>query len=349
MAVKTRPKDRRKPTYGAATRLARIVYGLFERPYGWSLEQIALELGVVERTLQRYVHACQKELVDASGNPLIEVEEHGGRRVLRLASRARPPEAGAWAAVSFFFTWSMIRHLEGTVLEQGMDVLWEKMLKTLPVAQRSRLRDIDRKFFAMTFAAKDYRSHDETIGTLVRTLIDQQRLRIDYAGLMGEGKVHEVEPYTLLGYRGGLYLLGRSDRGKNVIWFAVERIRSATPVRREDGKPALFPYPAAFKPQRYTEGMFGVVEGPETEVEILILNEQTEAYLRQRTVHPSQKFTRRRDGGLVLTMKVRGTAELANWVMSMSPWVEVLRPAELRAEIAARVAAAARRYGSRRR
>lgn len=340
---------RRKPTYGAATRLARIVYGLFERPFGWSFEAIAEELGIAERTLHRYVNACRRELVDPSGAPLIEVETRGGRRVLRLAQKGKPTEAGAWAAVSFFVTWSMVRFLEGTVLEQGMDVLWDKMLRNLPLAQRERLRDVDRKFYALSFVPKDYRKHDATIGALIPALVDQHRLRIDYGGLLGEGRVHEVEPYTLLGYRGGLYLLGKSDQRRRILWFAVERIRSVTPVRGDDGKPIRFAYPKSFRPDRYTAGMFGVVEGPETEVAILILNQETEAYLRERTVHPSQRIVRRSDGRAVLHVKVRGTVELANWIMGMSPWVEVLRPADLRAEIAGRLAAAAHRYARARR
>jgi len=334
----------RKPTYGAATRLARIVHGLFERPFGWSFEAIASELGIAERTLNRYVGACRRELVDSTGEPLIEVEVRGGRRVLRLAQRGKSPEAGAWAAVSFLFTWSMIRFLEGTVLEQGMDVLWDKMLKNLPAAQRDRLRDVDRKFYALSFAPKDYREHDATIAELIQALVDQHRIAIDYAGLLGDGRVHQFEPYTLLGYRGGLYLLGKSDLGRRVIWLAVERIRSVTPLRDADGKPVRFSYPKNFRPERYTDGMFGVVEGPETEVEILILNDETEAYLRQRTVHPTQRISRGRDGRAVLAVKVRGTVELANWIMSLSPWVEVLRPAELRAEIVRRVTATRRRY-----
>ena len=32
----------RKPTYGTATRLARIIYGLLSRPYGWSFGAIQL-------------------------------------------------------------------------------------------------------------------------------------------------------------------------------------------------------------------------------------------------------------------------------------------------------------------
>jgi hypothetical protein len=32
-------------------------------------------------------------------------------------------------------------------------------------------------------------------------------------------------------------------------------------------------------------------------------------------------------------MKVRGTEELATWVMSMAPWVEVLKPESLRVRV----------------
>ena len=351
MAAKKVPgpaaRTARKPTYGSATRLARIVHGLHERPFGWSLEAIARDLGIVERTLHRYVEACRKELVDAAGEPLLEVEVRGTKRVLRLAHRGKTPEAGAWAAVSFFFTWSMIRFLEGTVLDQGMDVLWDKMLRGLPATQRARLRNVERKFYALSFAPKDYRGHDATISTLVRALVDQHRLRLDYAGVSAVAKVHEVEPYTMLGYRGGLYLLGRSDQGRNVIWFAVERIRSAAPVSGPDGKPSIFAYPRTFRPEDYTQGLFGVVEGPETDVELLVHGETTERYLRTRTVHPSQKFVRTGDGQTRLTMKVRGTAELANWIMSSSPWVEVLRPEELRTEIAERLETASRIYQAR--
>lgn len=339
-------RARRRPTYGAATRLAGIVHGLFERPFGWSFESIQETFGIAERTLSRYVLACSKELLDSSGRPILVVERRGGRRFLRLAERPSPTEAGAWAAVSFFFTWSMIRHLEGTVLDQGMDVLWDRMLAALPASQRGRLRDIDRKFFALTVTPKDYRGHDATLGKLVRALVDEQRLALDYAPVGGVGRVHEVEPLTLLGYRGGLYLLAKSDRRDGIVWFAVERMRSVRPLAGADGRPRHFRYPKAFRPDAYTAGLFGVVEGPEVEVELLVHNDETVAYLSQRTIHPSQRVVRRADGRTILTLRVRGTVELANWIMGTSPWVEVLRPLELREEIARRARAAVRLHRS---
>jgi hypothetical protein len=45
-----------------------------------------------------------------------------------------------------------------------------------------------------------------------------------------------------------------------------------------------------------------------------------------------------------MTMDIRGTTELANWIMSMGAWIEVLKPASLRSDIAKRHAEAARLY-----
>lgn len=133
-----------------------------------------------------------------------------------------------------------------------------------------------------------------------------------------------------------------------MIWLAVERIRGVKPTPGDGpcGR-ARFTYPPDFHPDRFTDGMFGVVDGHETEVELAIANPQTEAYLRSRTVHPSQRFAPGSDGRVRLLMTVCGTVELANWIMSLTPWVEVIRPTELRSEVARRLDDASSRYASR--
>ena len=50
-------------------------------------------------------------------------------------------------------------------------------------------------------------------------------------------------------------------------------------------------------------------------------------------MHPTQTLEERGDGTAVLRMAVRGTEELAPWVMGMTPWVEVLKPESLRARV----------------
>src|SRR5262245_28030689 len=52
----------RRPTYGAAIRLARLVLELRERPHGWPSERACEALGISERTLTRYLATCRKDL-----------------------------------------------------------------------------------------------------------------------------------------------------------------------------------------------------------------------------------------------------------------------------------------------
>jgi predicted DNA-binding transcriptional regulator YafY len=336
-------KLRRKPTYGAAIRLARIAAGLFSRPYGWSFKSIAEELDISERTLARYVAVLRKELLDWHGSPLVEVVSAGERK-LRLVSSVKTAEASSYQVALLYFSMTVLKFLEGTVLEEGVEGLWEKIYRNLSLSQQTRLSDLQRKFYAVPYAPKDYSDFSEQLDVILRALLDQTRLKIDYAGLTGEGRQHDFDPYSLIAYRGGLYLLGYSHRSSAIIYLAVERIRSVEFIRRTDGALSRFNFPRNFDPAAHTEGTFGIVEGPETNVELKIHSEQTEAYVRSRTIHRSQSFSHRRDGTTIMTMTVRGTTELANWIMSMGPWIEVLKPAALRKEIAQLHAKAARMY-----
>ena len=146
------------------------------------------------------------------------------------------------------------------------------------------------------------------------------------------------EEAPLAMYRGGLYLIGYSHLFHQIIWLAVEHIarveKLATTLR----------YPKTYSPQRYTEGMFGIIGGPPTRVELMLLNEETTAFLSSRQIHPTQRFGKRRDGTTQLTMTVRGTTELASWILSLGPWVKVVRPPQLREDVGALLANAAALY-----
>src|SRR5579863_1004041 len=312
-------KPRRKPTYGAAIRLARIAAGLFSKPYGWSFKSIAETLEISERTLARYVSVLRGDLLDSHGGPLVEVVAAGGDRKLRLVSSMKAAEASSYQVALLYFSLTVLKFLEGTVLKEGVEGLWEKVFQNLTLTQQTRLSDPDRKFYAVPYAPKDYGEFSEQLDVILRALLDQSRLKVDYAGLTGEGRHHDFDPYSLISYRGGLYLLGHSHLTGTIIYLAVERIRSVEFIRQPDGSQARFIFPRGFDPAAHTEGTFGIVDGPETRVEMRIHSEQTEAYVRSRTIHRSQRFSRRRDGSTIMTITVRGTTELANWIMSMGP------------------------------
>lgn len=337
---RTTPPARRRPTYGTATRLARIVHGLSARPLGWSFEAIQDEVGISERTLLRYLAACRSELVDAEERPLLEVVRRGERRLLRLAQPAGSPDPTPYQALSFYLALAVFQFLDGTVLKEGVEDLWQQFSRKLPSHQQLRLADFKKKFYAIPYAPKDYRAFDHLLDVIVQCLVQERRMRIDYGGLLGEGKVHDFDPYTLLMYRGGLYLIGYSHRAGKILYLAVERIRGAEKLAER------FEYPPGYSPARHTEGSFGIIAGPQTRVELLVLDPETVAYLAARRLHPTQRFERRRDGTAVLRLQVRGIAELASWVLSFGPHMKVLRPLELRDEVSDQLHRAASYYAA---
>jgi proteasome accessory factor B len=308
-----------------------------------SFEAIERRFSISERTLLRYVAACKKKLLDPAGRPLVEVVQRGSRRYLSLAQSNATPGSTAYEAVSLYFVLTLLKFLEGMVIQEGVEDIWERVRRDLPGSQRLTLADFDRKFYSVDYAPKHYAEHEEVVDLLLRALIYQWRLLIDYGGLAGEGKTHRFDPYTLVGHKGGLYLIGLSDVYKKIIYLAVERIRKATRLLDANGNTQRFTYPGAYRPERQMDGAFGIFEGPETKVELLLLGD-TEALLRAREIHPTQRFHRRPDGKTVLMMTVRSTPELINWILSLGPWVEVLKPKELRQEIASLLASAGRLY-----
>jgi len=135
-------KIRRQPTYGAAIRLARIATGLFSKPYGWSFTAIAESLEISDRTLARYVSVLRSDLRDWHGSPLVEVVGSGSERKLRLVSAMKAAEASSYQVALLYFSLTVLKFLEGTVLKEGVEGLWEKIYQNLSLTQQTRLSDL---------------------------------------------------------------------------------------------------------------------------------------------------------------------------------------------------------------
>ena len=131
-----------------------------------------------------------------------------------------------------------------------------------------------------------------------------------------------IEPYTLLVYKKGLYLAGFSHQHREIRTFALDGFREVEWLRGD-----RFEYSADYRPEQLTEGAFGLIRGEPTRVRILF-DPKVARYVQRRQWHPSQRF-RRVEGGIELTMDVRGTTELVSWVLGFGDKALVLGPREL--------------------
>lgn len=342
------PTISRKPTYGAAINFARIAFALSANPFGVRLRTLERDLHVTPRTIDRYVSTLRRELRGPFGDGLLEVEGSGEQRRLRIRQPSHAPDSSFYTAAAMYFDLAVLRFLEGTILKDTVTDLWDRLYGKLNAVQQAQVRDFDRKFYAVPFAPKDYRGHDAQLDRIFRAVLQGCRLRITYAPIAGAVREHHFEPYTLVGYRGGLYLLGKSNHGTQPIYLALERIREVEFDRDNEGNLVRFTLPRRYHPASFINGTFGIFDGPETRVVIRILSPETETYLRSRAIHPTQVFTRGPAGESLMEMKVRGTTELKNWILSFSPWIEVLEPWELRNEVARLLRTGANLYRGKR-
>jgi proteasome accessory factor B len=325
-------------THATGVRGAQLVDGLYARPDGWAIGAAAEALGVSVRSVERYVRACAEFITDDTGRPRVEIVRHGGRRIVRLI-RAVPDRASTvFQVAALRLARTLLGFAGGTVLEQLLDDACDRLESAARPEDRPRLDDLERKFYAIPFVEKHYAHLDDAVDRILRGLIEQRRLRIEYAGTGGASKMHSFDAYTLAVYRGGLYLIGRSDRHEKIIYLAVERIRSV------ELTPDRFEYPPRYSPRRHHHGVFGIMRGEATGVALLLMDAGTTALLRARRLNVEERFHDRKDGTTLLTMRVHGIDELANWILSFGPHVQVLRPAALRERVARDLRAAARLY-----
>lgn len=86
--------------------------------------------------------------------------------------------------------------------------------------------------------------------------------------------------------------------------------------------------PLGFDLEAFVQDALIVMCGQPIEVE-LRFDKATAAWAKDRVWHPSQKLTRLKTGGMILTLTVADTRELSGWILSFGSGVQVLKPEHL--------------------
>lgn len=136
----------------------------------------------------------------------------------------------------------------------------------------------------------------------------------------------EVDPYRLWYAAGGLYLVGYCHVRREPRMFAVERIKSVTPTDHP------YQLPLGFNLEAFVQDALTVMRGPHIKVELLF-DKATAVWVKDRTWHPSQEITIRKDGRMTMWLQVADSRELVGWILSFGSGVQVLKPDHLRKAI----------------
>lgn len=335
--MKKRPSGRPRRKYSQTVRILRMLRVLSSRE--WTIADLAGEFEIT------YRHALRdlKQIRDA-GFPLRQnrAADRQTYYQLPLGYKGVPPlTLTAEELMSLFFAKCQLASLKGTPFAEDIESLFRRIKAEQPDRTFNHLERIVKTFFPLQWPTRDYSAQKEVLVALRTALLQQRRVVLHHQAPNTDApKTHAVDPYTLVLYRNGLYLIGYSHSSRAQRTFAVERIRKAEMTGER------FEMPAGFSTEAMDRRLFGILEGPPSNIRIQF-SPDVAHLIQERQWHPTQTIVTRKDGSVALSMKAGGLGEVLSWVLSWGPHAKVLAPPKLVKEVREELGAADRQYNWR--
>jgi predicted DNA-binding transcriptional regulator YafY len=235
--------------------------------------------------------------------------------------------------VALAFVRNALGFLAGTGIKEDLDTLLDRFSHALKSSDYAHWKNLDRKLYDLNEGVHDYRDKMDVVNDVVTALLREERITCKLKG----GREVRIDPYTLLLYKKGLYVLGFHHGVNEVRKLGLDIIEETTRVAGD-----TFAYPPDFEPKAALSGPFGMIAGPLEHV-VIRFDRRMYRYVTRRMWHATQSF-RNVGGEIEMTLDPHGTKEIVSWVMSFGSMAQVLEPAALREEVARELRAAAAKY-----
>jgi len=323
--------------YSQAGRLHTIIR-LLEARRNMTLDDLAEECDVDRRTIHRDLNAVQE-----AGYTLTS-EWQEGKKVYSFLSKSRNIPSITFTLnqlLSLYLLRSLGVHLAGTPFQPEIDELFRTITSVLPERYAAHLERIARVSLPLLHGARDYSSTSEFIVGLQRALLHQYRVRLLYAKKgKGDPEPYEVDPYTLVFHKGGIYFLGLAHNRAGMRLFALERIRGIEVTRQR------FEIPEEYQPETYFSSAFGLVSDTPMQVRVRFSPDVAHT-IKDRIWRPGQQLKSDNEGRLTIEFVAAGSMELVSWILSYGMHAEVLDPPELRQEVKRQIREMRQHYRSK--
>lgn len=314
-----------------SARLFRLQQLLHHAVDGMTVKQLANQLGVSPRTVQRDLVTLQCDM----DVPLTQ----NGRRYGIIGTYILPPITFSLheARVLLIAARLFLRYSDEAD-PHGISAL-ERLTRALPppVAEQ-----IQRCTAALRNKPPSKR-FIKVLESVTEAWARQRLLRIRYYS-RARPVPHEalVEPYLLEASAPGYstYLIGYSRTHDEVRTFKIERIEEAEMLDE------VFQRKADARLEDAIANSWGIVWADDEQWEEVHLkfSPAVASRVREATWHPSQRVFPSQDGSCSVVMRLPSLVEIVPWVRSWGPDVQVIKPEALRELIAREAVAVAQLY-----
>ena len=312
-------------------RFYRVLRALQSRgEQGARIEDIARLVGMSKRTVYRDLRALEREL----GVP---VWSEGGKWGVSADAFLPPLKLTRAEAMAVFLSARlMVRYAD------EYDAIWPRHSRTW-----RRPPPVLADHVARTLEVMSRRELDPTytrrVQTLTQAWAERRVVTFTYDPSIHdpgreprEARVHPwyIEPSISTH---ALYLFGFDETRDAPRTFKIDRIRDLSITTR------TFDPPRDSVEDAFVNAWDIIADQPVVDV-VLRFDQAIAARVQEATWHPSQRVEPQPNGSLIWRGRVSGTIEIRLWILSWGAQVEVLQPADLRADVAATYRAAAARY-----
>jgi predicted DNA-binding transcriptional regulator YafY len=299
--------------------------------------QLAESLGVVQRTVYRYIDAL-KEMDLPIRYDASERRYRLGREYFLPPVHLTPSESLALLALV-----EQVAGSEQVPLTRPAMLAIEKVRSRLNGKVLRELGDTPDRIHIRLAAGSDADPEQlqDVYDRVARAIRDRRKLRCRYDSVNGTGSDWFVlQPYHLWFEQRAWYCVGLHETHGEVRNLKLNRF-SAIELTASP-----YAIPDDFSIEAHRGDAWRMVRGGRTfDVSIHFAREVAETVTDTRW-HPTQRdFEYHDDGSVTFRCRVDGLDEICHWVLSYGAWAKVIEPGELAERVAAMAAATAARYG----
>lgn len=235
------------------------------------------------------------------------------------------------------FAAGILEQFKGTELHSEFDNAVEKILQTLSIRKILKNEQIEK---IIQVEKASYFKGTEYLSQLIEMIKKSQTITFDYHSFEREqAKKHSLHPYLLKEYRNRWYLVGYHPEYKAIRTYGIDRMNNL-----KAGK-ETYVMVDDFDPITYFKHSFGISTSDNKPQEIILSFSPMEGkYIKNQTIHNTQKIITDTDKELRISINVMISYELQMQILSYGAQVKVIKPASLAKSIKAIHQQATERY-----
>lgn len=328
------PGDRR-PDSQQLVRQWAVLRLLADATEGYSIKQLADQLGVSKATIERDIATLERDFA--------VVEESVGKqkKTYRIDQKIRALETitfGTTELLAVYAAQSMLASVAGTPLHDDLKSVMTKIRGFLSPRHNGGLEALSKVFAPHPRGHVDYAQQEELIDDLVDAIARRRLCNVTYhAAWKGTTRTHIARPLKLVWHQSALYLFACLGARSEITTLAVHRIREL------DVSDETFPSPRQDVDSHVAKAFGIFISDAEEDVEVLF-HKDIAWRLEERVHHPDEKKDRLEDGQLRYRIRTSAQWEIIPWVQSFGALAELVSPVSWRESLRLNAEAMVQKY-----